>query len=89
VEAQKITATELARNLSDVLNRVRYRGERFVIERNGELIAVLEPSAKKSITLREFVEFWERLPKPDEDYWKDLEEVHKSQQVLAPPPEWP
>ena len=32
----RITPTELARSLSDVLNRVRYRGERFRIERNGE-----------------------------------------------------
>ena len=40
-----ITATELARNLSDVLNRVRYRGESFIVERNGEVVAELRPSA--------------------------------------------
>ncbi len=85
----KITATELARNLSDILNRVRYRGERFVVERNGEAVAIIEPSARKSLTVREFVEFWEHLPKPDEDYWKDLEEIHKSQPVMPPPPDWP
>jgi len=49
-----ITATELGKNLSDVLNRVRYRGERFTVARNGEPIAVLEPADVPSrITLRD------------------------------------
>src|SRR3972149_307796 len=37
----KLTATEAARNLSDLLNRVRYRGERFTIVRGGEEVAAL------------------------------------------------
>jgi len=40
-----ITATELARNLSDILNRVRYRGESFRVERNGEVVAEIRPGA--------------------------------------------
>jgi prevent-host-death family protein len=49
-----ITATELSRNLSDVLNRVRYRGERFTAARNGERIAVLGPAHVPScVTLRD------------------------------------
>ena len=39
----RITATEFARNLSDFLNRVRYRDESFVIERNREPVAVVTP----------------------------------------------
>jgi prevent-host-death family protein len=39
-----ITATELSTNLSNILNRVRYRGERFTVACNGEPIAVLEPA---------------------------------------------
>ena len=34
-----ISATELSRRMSDILNRVKYRGERFVVQRNGESIA--------------------------------------------------
>ena len=41
----KITATDLAKSLSDVLNRVRYRGERFLVERNGEPVAAVLPVA--------------------------------------------
>jgi hypothetical protein len=32
---RRISATELARKLGDVLGRVRYRGESFIVERNG------------------------------------------------------
>lgn len=38
-----ISATELARKLGDVLSRVRYRGESFLVERNGAPVARLEP----------------------------------------------
>src|SRR5204862_247662 len=34
-----ISATELARNLGDILGKVRYRREVFIVERNGEPIA--------------------------------------------------
>jgi antitoxin (DNA-binding transcriptional repressor) of toxin-antitoxin stability system len=39
-----ISATELARQLGDVLGRVRYRGESFVIQRNGIVVARLLPA---------------------------------------------
>jgi hypothetical protein len=84
----KITATELARNLSDVLNRALYRRERFRVERNGEVVAIIEPPPKKAITLGEFMELWPNLSKPDEGYWKDLQEIHDSQGTLPTPPEW-
>ncbi len=47
----KISATEAARNWSNVLNRVRYRREVFSIERGGEVIARLEPVARPITTL--------------------------------------
>ena len=39
----KVTATDFSRNLSDFLNRVRYRDESFVIERNKEAVALVTP----------------------------------------------
>ena len=39
----QVTATDFARNLSDFLNRVRYRDESFVIERNREPVAIITP----------------------------------------------
>lgn len=38
-----IRATELARNLGDVLARVRYRRDAFVVERNGVRVARVVP----------------------------------------------
>jgi prevent-host-death family protein len=73
----KITATELARNLSDILNRVRYKGESFRVERNGETVAVLGPGPKKGITWGEFAERWDAMEKPDSGFWDDVEEAHR------------
>jgi len=87
---KKITATELARSLSDILNRVRYRGERFVVERNGEVIACLSPATPpKEMTWEKFIMGIRDLPQLDEDFAKDIEEIQASQGRLPPPPEWP
>jgi len=58
-----ITATELARHLSDILNRVRYKGESFRVERNGEVVAEIRPArATKVSTVAEFRQrFGDRL----------------------------
>ena len=86
----KITATELARNLSDILNRVRYKGESFAVERNGETVAKLEPpEVAQRFTVRDFIDLMERLPPADDKFADDLEAVHNSQGVLPPLPEWP
>lgn len=76
----KITATELARTLSDVLNRVRYRGERFVVERNGEVIAELGPvTHRPHMTVADLYELLNRLEWPDEDFANDLEDIQANQ----------
>jgi antitoxin (DNA-binding transcriptional repressor) of toxin-antitoxin stability system len=83
----KITATELARNLSDILNRVRYKGERFRVERNGEVVAIIEPSPEsRHFTMRDLVELIRTLPKPDEKFADDLEWVRRNQPRMPEPP---
>ncbi len=86
----RITATELARNLSDILNRVRYKGETFIVERNGEVVAEVKPSiVPKTITLRQLIDLWPTLPKPDPEFWDDVEEAHRlMNQPLPDPPTW-
>lgn len=87
----RISATELARRLSDVLNRVRYRGEEFLVERGGEQVARIEPPGPpRRLTWREFVEFLRRAPRPDEAFADDLERIHAAQPpALAEFREWP
>ena len=83
-----ITATELSRSLSDILSRVRYKGETFIVQRNGEHVATLAPPVPaKHMTLREFVAFLKEHPVPDEDFAKDVEEA-RSHQTPARIPEW-
>jgi prevent-host-death family protein len=84
-----ITATELARNLSDVLNRIRYRGERFLVERNGEPVARLDPvESSKVLTFRQLIELIRRIEQPDDQFADDLEAIQASQ-PKAEFPEWP
>ncbi len=79
-----ITATELARSLSDVLNRVRYRREKFSIVRNGELVATLAPATPdKSVTLRELAAALQGLEVDGEEFARDLEEIQASQPEAA------
>jgi len=85
----RITATELARSLSDILNRARYRGEHFEVVRNGELVATIgPPAAPKVKTWADFVQFMKDHPFPDEDFAKDIEEVVAAQLRIGEPPSW-
>ena len=43
--AQTITATEAGRAFSELLNRVRYEHQSFVILRGGERVARIEPAS--------------------------------------------
>ena len=78
-EPTRITATDLARNLSDILNRVRYKGERFNVTRAGEVIAVLEPRKDevKKLTVGEFRRTFGHMRVP-EGMGADIEEARKS-----------
>ena len=76
----KITATELSRTLSDILSRVRYRGERFLIERNGEPVATLSPATPMStISLGELLARLGDLSLPGEGFADDLETIQAGQ----------
>lgn len=85
----KITATELAKSLSDVLNRVKYQGERFIIERSGEPVATLGPVGPALGTmLSEVAAKLKGLRFPDEDFADDLEAIHAEQRPIGEPPSW-
>lgn len=71
---RRISASELARTLGDVLGRVRYRGESFVVERNGRAVARLIPAASFP-KLREALEAWREAGAPEGAFAEDLERV--------------
>jgi prevent-host-death family protein len=81
----KVSATEAARNLSDLLNRVRYRGERFTVVRGGEEVAEIVPAKRGSgVTLRDLRRALAALPAPDDDFAADLERIRAEQPPAEP-----
>ena len=83
-----LTATEAARTFSDILNRVRYRGETFVVERGGEPICRITPAtAPVRFTGKDLVKLLERLPRPDDGYL-DAVEAAAAEQPMLPGSPW-
>lgn len=75
----RITATELARKVGDVLGRVRYRGDTFIVERNGEPVARVVPvPGATAATVGEALRAWRDAGPPDPEFADDLERVNRS-----------
>lgn len=73
-----ISATELTRRLGDVLARVRYRQEAFIVERNGRAVAHIVPVSAESATettLAEALTAWSRVAPADAALADDLDRV--------------
>lgn len=75
-----IRATDLARNLGDVLSRVRYRRDSFVIKRNGKPVARMVPieQAADAATLAEVLTVWCDGAAGDETFATDLDLINSS-----------
>ena len=84
--ASRLSATEAARNLSELLNRARYRGESFIIERGGEPICELRPIQPSPFTGADLVALLRSLPPIDEDYLETVELLQNEQPSLPESP---
>ena len=80
-----IRATELARNLGDVLSKVRYRRDSFVIKRNRTPVARVVPVAPDAdeATLGEALAAWCASASGDREFADDLEAVAASDKPLT------
>ncbi|HYM13511.1 MAG TPA: hypothetical protein VEU62_22415 [Bryobacterales bacterium] len=81
-----ISATRAAREFSDLLNRVRYRGEEFVIERGGEPVCRLTPARPASFTLASLARLLGSIPKPDKGYWDAVARITRRQPAVPRSP---
>ncbi len=82
----RITSTELARSLGEVLGRLRYRGDSFVIEKNGKPVAILSPyPAESPRSLKNALRAWLEAGERDEDLAKVLEELRSRDRELEDP----
>lgn len=66
-----ITATELARNLRQVLDRLRAEGEEVIIERNHEPIARLVPGPGRQNALQAMADLYRTLPAESAAGWQE------------------
>jgi prevent-host-death family protein len=81
-----ISATDAARSFSDLVNRVLYRGEVFIIERGGQPVCRIVPAKPAKFTLRDLVQLLNTLPKPDAGYWDVVEDIQRKHPPLPKSP---
>ena len=77
--------TEVARNFSEFLNRVRFRRERFIIERNGKPICEVSP-LDPSFSGADLASLLRSVTRPDEKYLDDVEDATRGQSRVAKSP---
>jgi prevent-host-death family protein len=75
-----ISATQAARSFSDLLARVRYRGEEVVVEKGGKPICRVTPVriAPRS-TAQDLARALATLPRPDREYFDHVERAVRRQ----------
>lgn len=81
-----VSATVLARTLGDVLARVRYRHESFIVERNGTPVARVVPVEPASAaTVGDALASWFTSGVPDPTLADDLARVGAADRPPADP----
>lgn len=76
----KVTATEAARQFSDLLNKIKYQGKSYEVMRGGETVARIVPVRPVSaLKVAELSDFFAELPElPDDEidaFEKDLQGI--------------
>ena len=78
-----IPATETVRRFSELMNRVRYRGESFIVERGGKPVCEILPAQPTRFSGKELADLLRSLPKPDEEYLSLVEGLSAKQSTVA------
>ena len=83
--ARKISATEAARSFSDVVARVRYQGEEFIVEKGGQAVCKISPLGVRPMggsdksTICDVLRLLEELPPVDAEYRKVVAALSRTQ----------
>lgn len=86
IMTSRISATEAARSLSELLNRVRYRGESFVVERGGVAVCRIVPAGPARCTVADLVRVLKAAPTPDPEYLDAVDRLTRNQPKLPKGP---
>jgi len=76
-----ITATELVRNLSFIIDKVRMTGHSLYITKGSQTVAELSPPPKLGLPINKLSELLKSLPKLGEDVsamTRDLEKIRRN-----------
>jgi antitoxin (DNA-binding transcriptional repressor) of toxin-antitoxin stability system len=85
----RVSATQAARTFSRLVNRVRFRGEAFVVVRGGEVVCRVVPVVPPAQrTVADLVRLLHTAPRPDERFAEDLEKITRKQPAMPRAP-WP
>jgi antitoxin (DNA-binding transcriptional repressor) of toxin-antitoxin stability system len=84
--ARRVSASEAARGFSELLNRILYRGEVFVVTRGGRPICELRPVASTLFTGADLVTLLRSLPEVDDEYLSAVEDAVRDQPLLPESP---
>jgi antitoxin (DNA-binding transcriptional repressor) of toxin-antitoxin stability system len=79
----RISATEAVRSFSELMNRVRYRGESFIVERGGKPICEILPAGPPKFSGAELAKLLHSLPKPDLEYLAIVEDLIAKQATVG------
>lgn len=86
------TVTDVLRNFSDYVNRVAYRGERFVLTRGGKAVAELTPTTPAGSRLADLPELLRSLPRlgaeEAEAFAQDLDRIRDASNLEEPRNAW-
>ena len=81
-----VSAPEAVGTFSDLLNRIRDRGDECVVEQAGGPVCRMTPAAPtKGLSLRDLASLLQEIPKPDTGYAPDVRRAARSQ---GRPPAW-
>ena len=88
-----ISATDAVRTFSEILNSIKYRGDRYTIVRGGKPVALLCPveTPVRERTLAELKALLHHVPRLGEEaerFDKDLREITTHQLALPEPGRW-
>lgn len=91
--AERITATRVVREFSELLNEVRYKSQSYIVERNGKPIARLVPVSEQmeGKRLKELKALLSLLPPCGDDleaFAADLEKIAGHQPSLPAGDPW-
>lgn len=82
----RLTATEVARHFSAVLNRVM-AGEEVEVVRAGAPVAVISPPKPRLLSAERFRALMASAPPVDDDFVEELRALRRS--TAAPESSWP